>query len=79
MSPSVFILALNHAVVHCLYLLLGPECIGHVAIAASSSANSRKRSDSESEEAEGRHKQARTELRNLVIVRPGSRRWIFPS
>ena len=39
-----------------------------------SSGNVRKRSDSESEGSESRNKQARTELRNLAIVRPGSRR-----
>ena len=42
--------------------------------AGSSSGNVRKRSDSESEGSETRNKQARTELRNLVIDRPGSRR-----
>ena len=48
------------------------------APAGSSSGIVRKRSDSESEP-EARNKQARTEVRNLVIVRPGSRRWIFAS
>jgi len=42
------------------------------APAGSSSGIVRKRSDSESEP-EARNKQARTEVRNLVIVRPGSR------
>lgn len=44
----------------------------HSTPAGSSSGAVRKRSDSESE-SELRNKQARTEIRNLVIVRPGSR------
>ena len=46
----------------------------HSTPVGSSSGNVRKRSDSESEGSETRNKQARTELRNLVIDRPGSRR-----
>lgn len=45
----------------------------HSTPVGSSSGNVRKRSDSESEGSETRNKQARTELRNLVIDRPGSR------
>ena len=45
----------------------------HSTPVGSSSGNVRKRADSESEP-EGSNKQARTEISNLVIVRPGSRR-----
>ena len=47
----------------------------HSTPAGSGSGNVRKRSDSESEGSDSRNKHARTELRNLAIVRPGSRRW----